>query len=255
MDIVAAFLDRILSEQPTYVGIYKPGDFKSPTYRVILPNPSDPRIGRGFHNWREEVLLETNSREDIDNLIRSIQGLVGLPAPAANLGDKAAGKAAGTGVGEGGPIAVRHIKNPSQNKDEGLRLVWRRSGDHGVEEVRDWERRDAMIRDGKTVRAVEEEMLPLPAPVGGEVGHGGMYGVIGGGGAEWMGVPVCPAVGVQMMPVGRLPAVSEEPGYGVGWQKWAGRWGDSDVEMAEAKNGESEVMFGLEGKKHLMETE
>ncbi|WVN89083.1 uncharacterized protein L203_104299 [Cryptococcus depauperatus CBS 7841] len=141
-DIVAKFIERLIAEQSSYVGICQPGDFKSPAYRVILPNPSDPRLGRGYHSCWEEVLLETEDRKDIDGLFGIIKGLTSKP---------------------GGPLAVRHILNPSQNKDEGLRLIWPKDGQMGEDEMGDWPRRDQMIREGKTVKAPDDnpEFIPF----------------------------------------------------------------------------------------------
>ena len=48
---------------------------------------------------------------------------------------------------------VRHIVNPHCNQDEGMRIVWP-GGNGGGEEMRDWSRRDRMIKDGKTVKAL-----------------------------------------------------------------------------------------------------
>ena len=47
---------------------------------------------------------------------------------------------------------VRHIINPHCNQDEGMRIVW--PNDNGEGEMRDWSRRDRMIKDGKTVKAL-----------------------------------------------------------------------------------------------------
>jgi len=46
---------------------------------------------------------------------------------------------------------VRHIVNPHCNQDEGMRIVWPGGS---REEMRDWSRRDRMIKDGKTVKAL-----------------------------------------------------------------------------------------------------
>jgi hypothetical protein len=48
---------------------------------------------------------------------------------------------------------VRHIVNPHCNQDEGMRIVWPNDNGSG-EEMRDWSRRDRMIKDGKTVKAL-----------------------------------------------------------------------------------------------------
>jgi hypothetical protein len=48
---------------------------------------------------------------------------------------------------------VRHIVNPHCNQDEGMRIVWP-NDNGGGEEMRDWSRRDRMIKDGKTVKAI-----------------------------------------------------------------------------------------------------
>lgn len=47
---------------------------------------------------------------------------------------------------------MRHIVNPHCDQDEGLRIVWSESDEW---EVNDWDRRDAMMRQGKTVQAEE----------------------------------------------------------------------------------------------------
>lgn len=47
---------------------------------------------------------------------------------------------------------VRHIVNPHCNQDEGMRIVWPNGNEEG--EMRDWSRRDRMIKDGKTVKAL-----------------------------------------------------------------------------------------------------
>ena len=47
---------------------------------------------------------------------------------------------------------VRHIVNPHCNQDEGMRIVW--PDGNGEGEMRDWTRRDRMIKDGKTVKAL-----------------------------------------------------------------------------------------------------
>ena len=49
---------------------------------------------------------------------------------------------------------MRHIVNPHCNQDEGVRIVWPTPDGKGNDEVRDWSRRDMMIRDGKTVRPI-----------------------------------------------------------------------------------------------------
>jgi hypothetical protein len=46
---------------------------------------------------------------------------------------------------------VRHIVNPHCNQDEGMRIVWPNGNG---EEMRDWSRRDRMMKDGKTVKAL-----------------------------------------------------------------------------------------------------
>jgi hypothetical protein len=71
---------------------------------------------------------------------------------------------------------VRHIVNPHCNQDEGMRIVWP-SGKGGEEEMRDWSRRDRMIKDGKTVKALVQlgdeiddgmrlDMGPVPLMMG-----------------------------------------------------------------------------------------
>ncbi|OCF45539.1 hypothetical protein I317_00441 [Kwoniella heveanensis CBS 569] len=108
------------------------GDFGLPTYRVIVPNPRTSKRGRGYRGMREEVVLETANRGEIDRLVREVKMLVGSSF---------------------GPMAVRHIINPSQARDEGIRLIWPEDGMEGYEEMQDWPRRDRLIRDGKTVRS------------------------------------------------------------------------------------------------------
>lgn len=56
-------------------------------------------------------------------------------------------------------MAVRHITNPKQGKDEGLRLVWFDESGVGEVEMADWPRRDKMKREGKTVYAKEDEWV------------------------------------------------------------------------------------------------
>lgn len=71
-------------------------------------------------------------------------------------------------------VGVRHIVNPHCDQDEGMRIVWPRTNGYegGGEEMRDWSRRDRMIKDGKTVQAlvqlgdeIQEEMRLDMGPV------------------------------------------------------------------------------------------
>lgn len=73
-------------------------------------------------------------------------------------------------------LAARHIRNPSTNKDEGLRLIWQGDQPAVLGEMGDWDRRDEMIRDGKTVREPGFEL--------GVVGMGMGRGKMGGMGSE-----------------------------------------------------------------------
>ncbi|WVQ72726.1 hypothetical protein IAR50_002286 [Cryptococcus sp. DSM 104548] len=144
-DLVAHFIRRVLSEKPSYIGIYGPGDYFLQTYRIVLPySPRGPggqksktRKGRGYKGCREEVVLETDKRDDLNALLDLISGLVRDAE---------------------GPIATRHIVNPSQAKDEGVRLIWAEDGEKGEEEMRDWPRRDRMRREGKTVKGADDVM-------------------------------------------------------------------------------------------------
>jgi hypothetical protein len=106
---------------------------------------------------------------------------------------------------------VRHIVNPHCNQDEGLRIVWPRSyADVGMNddgqredrqeevegEMRDWSRRDRMMREGKTVRAVS---------VGEGNGDSGMdMGMGMGTGMEWM-MPVMISHGPVLIPIETAP--------------------------------------------------
>jgi hypothetical protein len=65
---------------------------------------------------------------------------------------------------------MRHIRNPSTSKDEGIRLVWPRSAANepdakdvspsALDEMADWSRRDRLIRAGKTVREADDDVVP-----------------------------------------------------------------------------------------------
>ncbi|TYJ57295.1 hypothetical protein B9479_002028 [Cryptococcus floricola] len=134
-------------EKPNYIGIYAPGDFAFRTYRIVFPvapgsqqrgGRRKPKRGRGYRGWREEVVLETEQRSDINALLNLISDLAKDPE---------------------GPIATRHIVNPSQAKDEGVRLIWADDGEKGEEEMRDWPRREQMRKEGKTVRGQDDAMV------------------------------------------------------------------------------------------------
>ncbi|ORY28049.1 hypothetical protein BCR39DRAFT_588937 [Naematelia encephala] len=128
------FISQVFERQCRYVGIYQPGDFHRPEYRLVLPCYDTPRPGRGYRGAREEVFYATSDRKNVDRVISSLLEL----------------------AGDGPLVAARHIVNPS-NKDEGLRLIWASiQEDASVkEEMNDWPRRDAMIRQGKTVQPVQ----------------------------------------------------------------------------------------------------
>lgn len=49
---------------------------------------------------------------------------------------------------------VRHILNPQCDQDEGLRIIWSTPDSDSDSEMDDWERRDQMRKEGKTVRAI-----------------------------------------------------------------------------------------------------
>ncbi|KAL7422941.1 hypothetical protein Q5752_002239 [Cryptotrichosporon argae] len=176
-DLVAEFLQRLLADQCRYIGIYSPGDYGESTYRVVIPAPGHGR-GRGFRRVREEVVLETEDRRDIDKLVAAI---VALPDSTDGL------------------VAVRHIVNPSTCADEGMRLIWARDGPAGRAEMADWPRRDRMLRAGRTVRAASDDGAGAtggaerPAAFGASDQAGGLEG---GGGQHALpgGIAINPAV-------------------------------------------------------------
>lgn len=140
------------------------------TYRLVIPDSSCPKPGRGYHGIREEVILETSDRSEIEQLIAQIKQLSKVP---------------------GGPVAVRHILNVDSGKDEGIRIVWaNRDGlvEDGEEEMADWPRRDKMIKEGQAV-------LPELGTVA--WAEGAMFPPFVGIGMGW-GMPMA-------MPFGQLP--------------------------------------------------
>ncbi|WVF67885.1 hypothetical protein IAT40_002646 [Kwoniella sp. CBS 6097] len=139
------FIKRLLKLKPSYVGIYQPGDFSQPTYRVVVPDCTTTKRGRGYKGMREQIVLETAQRKDIDILVKEVEQLVNSSF---------------------GPMAVRHILNPSHAKDEGIRLIWHEDGIAGYEEVQDWPRRARLIKEGKTVRSVTPEVELIGARIG-----------------------------------------------------------------------------------------
>ncbi|WVQ95353.1 hypothetical protein IAU59_002450 [Kwoniella sp. CBS 9459] len=145
---IRRFIRRLLRSRVNYIGINGPGDFNDPTYRVVMPSPNTRKRGRGYRGIKEEIALRTARRGDIDRLVGEIERLAGTPS---------------------GPIAVRHILNPSHAKDEGIRLVWREDGTAGREELEDWPRRDRLIREGKTVRSASQVDLQYRNEVSGDI--------------------------------------------------------------------------------------
>ncbi|GFZ51394.1 hypothetical protein JCM24511_09156 [Saitozyma sp. JCM 24511] len=132
-------LNKVVHDRSRYIGVYAPGkcDFNLDTFRLAVPDFTK-RPGRGFRGAREEVLLETSDRQVVERALTAVQGLAGT---------------------DRGLMAVRHITNPKQGKDEGLRLVWFDESGVGEAEMADWPRRDKMKREGKTVYAKEDEWV------------------------------------------------------------------------------------------------
>jgi hypothetical protein len=98
--------------------------------------------------------------------------------------------------------------NPHCNQDEGVRIVWPISnadqgGDGGGnEEMKDWSRRDRMIRDGKTVKAIIQV---------------GEQGVVQGQG-EMMEMPM--GMDMGFIPILMGPAVHQIPVWdNIGWTR------------------------------------
>jgi hypothetical protein len=101
--------------------------------------------------------------------------------------------------------------NPHCNQDEGVRIVWPRpisdlDQDEGVnEEMKDWSRRDRMIRDGKTVKAIVQV---------------GQQGVVQGQGEmmEMMEMPM--GMDMGFIPILMGPAVHQIPVWdNIGWTR------------------------------------
>lgn len=71
--------------QGEYMGIYKPGELGRGTWRAVLPYKG--RRGRGYRgNW-ETVVLSTEGRSGVNDLINRIKDIVRLH-PSSSLFDQ-----------------------------------------------------------------------------------------------------------------------------------------------------------------------
>ncbi|ORX40805.1 hypothetical protein BD324DRAFT_612157 [Kockovaella imperatae] len=101
-----------------------------------------------------------------------------------------------------GPRAIRHIRNPFGHQDEGIRIVWPDQGENGDREMADWPRRDALLSQGRRVRATEGDVYSLSAlddPFASHLGPRPATGECQGGvGGMWPLVPRMSTVDITM---------------------------------------------------------